>query len=369
MSVPPAFRFGHARGGWQDCVAACAEAIGRPGQGLGFVYFTEALAPHAAEIVGGLAERTGVAQWVGTAGSGVLATGVEYADEPALVAMVAGFEPGSFRVFSGRAPLPLVDERTDSGAIASGFAIAHADLSTPDLPDLVGDVSSRLASGYLVGGVSSARSVALQIAGDVLSGGLSGAVLASDVMLRTRLTQGCAPLGPHFTITAGSGNVIETLDGLPALEVLKQVAGKALPGVTDPRRIAMAIHVGLPIPASDTGDYLVRNLIGIDPDNGLVAIGDEVRVGDPILFCLRDEASARKDLQRILAEIREGEPPRGALYYSCIARGEHLFGRRGAEMELVREALGDIPLVGLFCNGEISHDRLYAYTGVLTVFE
>ena len=66
---------------------------------------------------------------------------------------------------------------------------------------------------------------------------------------------------------------------------------------------------------------------------------------------------------------RPREPePRGALYYSCVARGEHMFGHRGAELELVRRALGDVPLVGFFCNGEISRDRLYGYTGVLTLF-
>jgi small ligand-binding sensory domain FIST len=71
----------------------------------------------------------------------------------------------------------------------------------------------------------------------------------------------------------------------------------------------------------------------------------------------------------MLREVSEAMPaPRGALYYSCVARGEHMFGRRGAELELVRRALGDVPLVGFFCNGEISRDRLYGYTGVLTVF-
>ena len=74
-------------------------------------------------------------------------------------------------------------------------------------------------------------------------------------------------------------------------------------------------------------------------------------------------------LARVLAELKREVPaPRGALYFSCVGRGEHMFGRRGAEQELIREALGAIPLVGFFCNGEISHDRLYGYTGVLTLF-
>jgi small ligand-binding sensory domain FIST len=88
------------------------------------------------------------------------------------------------------------------------------------------------------------------------------------------------------------------------------------------------------------------------------------------MFCRRDAHSAREDLLRILAELREETPAgaRGALYFSCVGRGEHLFGERGAELGMVRDALGDLPLVGFFCNGEISHDRLYGYTGVLTLF-
>ena len=71
------------------------------------------------------------------------------------------------------------------------------------------------------------------------------------------------------------------------------------------------------------------------------------------------------------AELAGGSeaPARGALYYACLGRGEHMFGRRGAELEMLREVLGDLPVTGFFCNGEISHNRLYGYTGVLTLFE
>ena len=363
------FRHAHAVGAWQSGADACAEQLGTPGHGLGFVYLTDTLAAHAELIVERLRERTGVEDWVGSTASGVIATGVEYVDEPALVAMVADLPAGSYQVFSGRAPPPLPEERTPAGALAANFAVVHADPQTPDIGELVAEMSSRLASGYLVGGITSARTRNLQIANAVLSGGLSGAVLASDVLLRTRLSQGCTPLGARFTITECEDNVIATLDGLPALAVFKQAAGELL--ARDLRRAAAMVQVGLPVRGSDTGDYRVRNLVGIDPKNGLIAIGERVQKGDPLLFCLRDAASARTDLERMLAEIgAPGQaPPRGALYYSCIARGENLFGKRGAELELIREALGEVPLVGFFCNGEISHDRLYAYTGVLTLFE
>ena len=73
--------------------------------------------------------------------------------------------------------------------------------------------------------------------------------------------------------------------------------------------------------------------------------------------------------ERISAELKSGvAKPRGALYFSCVARGEHMFGSRGAELRVIRDALGEVPLVGFFCNGEISRDRLYGYTGVLTLF-
>lgn len=364
------FAYAHAAGAdWERCVAECADRIGRPQRGLGFVYFTEALAPQAERIVAELRRRTGVEDWVGTVGVGVLATGVEYQDEPALVAMVAALEPQDYRVFSGRTRLPPPGEQ------AAHFAVVHADPQAPDVAGLVADMASKVDSGYLVGGLSSSRAQTVQVANDVVSGGLSGVVLAPAVRVSTRLTQGCAPLPApggaagvgRYRVTACEDNVIAELDGRPALDVFRDAVGELL--ARDLRRAAAFVLAGLPVRGSDTGDYLVRNLVGIDPRNKLIAIGDVVAAGDEIIFCKRDPASADEDLRRILGELRAcGPAPRGALYYSCVARGEHMFGRRGAEMELVREALGDVPLVGFFCSGEISHDRLYGYTGVLTIF-
>jgi small ligand-binding sensory domain FIST len=364
------FAYAHAAGAdWEGCVAQCAERIGRPQRGLGFVYFTDVLAPQAGRIVAALRERTGVEDWVGTVGVGVLATGVEYQEEPALVAMVAALEPRDYRVFSGRARLPAPGEQ------AAHFAVVHADPKTPDVAGLVADMASKVDSGYLVGGLSSSRTQTVQVANDVVSGGLSGVVLAPTVRVSTRLTQGCAPLPApggasgvgRYRVTACEENVIAELDGRPALDVFREAAGELL--ARDLRRAAAFVLAGLPVRGSDTGDYLVRNLVGIDPHNKLIAIGDVVGQGDEIIFCKRDAASAEEDLRRILGELRAcASAPRGALYYSCVARGEHMFGRRGAEMERVRESLGDVPLVGFFCSGEISHDRLYGYTGVLTLF-
>ena len=115
---------------------------------------------------------------------------------------------------------------------------------------------------------------------------------------------------------------------------------------------------------------MVRNLIGIDPGNKLIAIGDLARKGQRLHFCRRDRDTARADMTRMLGNIREGlyAPPRGALYFSCLGRTGALFGGESAELQMIREALGEVPLAGFFGNGEISHNRLYGYTGVLTLF-
>lgn len=345
---------------WREAVKACAAQLSGA-QGLGFAYFSDAMAADAEGIVEALRVRTGVEQWIGTVGVGVLATGVEYYEEPALAVMVADLDPSTWRVFSGRS---AAGSRPRGDA---NFAVVHGDPETPDMPGLIADMSTKVASGFLVGGLTSSRTRSVQVANDVISGGLSGALFGPEVAVSTRLTQGCVPLPGRFRVTECDQNVLVKLDGRPALDVFRECIGEILS--RDLRRAAHFIHAGLPVRGRDRTDYMVRNLVGIDPKHRLLAIGEAVEPGDEVLFCKRDGESARQDLGRILAELKTDVPAaRGALYYSCLGRGEHMFGRRGAELGQVRDALGDVPLVGFFCNGEISHDRLYGYTGVLTLF-
>ena len=362
------FRFAHSNGtDWQECVARCAASLGKPAGGLGFIYFTDLLLPYAAEMVDTLKELTGVQDWVGTVGIGIVATGAEYLGEPALALMVADIPSHSYRIFSGKRRAPLPGERTPTGFAAAHFGIVHGDPQTPDMADLVADMAARVESGYLVGGLSSAAGDTVQVANEVLTGGLSGVVLASDVPVATRHTQGCTPLAARHVVTECEDNIVVTLDGRPALDVFREDVGEVL--ARDLRRAAEFMHVGFPVKGSDTGDYVVRNLVGIDPKNKLMAVGESPEPGAALVFCKRDAQTAREDLSRILTELKREVPAaRGALYFSCVGRGEHMFGRRGGELGLIRDAIGAVPLVGFFCNGEISHDRLYGYTGVLTLF-
>ena len=366
----PDFRYGHAAAlDWKQAAEDCIAQIGVGPASLGFLYVTDLLSDHLGDILALFRSRTGIPHWVGTVGIGVCATGREYLDEAAIVAMAGEFEPDSFRVFSGVASAADVDNvALKCGGATPNFAIVHADPYNRHLPELVGRLAGKVESGFLVGGLTSSRRQNLQVADGVVEGGLSGVSFADSVAVATRLTQGCSPLGPKHAVTASQHNVIIQLDGRAALDVFKEDIGEPL--ARDLNRVGGQIFAGLPIPGSDTGDYLVRNLVGIDPANRLIAVGELLQPGASVMFCKRDTKTAHEDMSRMLESIRKGmyARPRGGVYYSCIGRGASLFGPDSAELKLIREVLGEFPLVGFFCNGEISHNRLYGYTGVLTLF-
>jgi len=366
----PDFRYGHANAkDWREAANSCLKQLGQGPASLGFLYVTDVLADSLKDVVALLRDKTGVPHWVGTVGLGVCATGREYLDEAAMAVMVGDFEPDTFRVFSGVASANDVDNVTlKCGDVVPNFAIVHADPHNRHIGELVAKLAGKVESGFLVGGLTSSRRQNLQVADGVVEGGLSGVSFADSVTVATRLTQGCSPLGPKHTVTSCQHNVIITLDGRAALDVFKEDIGEAL--ARDLNRIGGHVFAGLPIAGSDTGDYLVRNLVGIDPANRLIAIGELLLPGQSVMFCRRDTKTANEDMARMLDSIRKGmySRPHGGIYYSCVGRGASLFGPNSEELKMIREALGDFPLVGFFCNGEISHNRLYGYTGVLTLF-
>ena len=376
-------------------VEALREKRGVPADALslGWVYIGPAYAPHAEDLLNALRQPWPDVSWVGGVGAGVLATGVEYADEPAVVLMVCTLPRASFRLFSGRQPLGFFEPNTMQ---------VHADGQTQDLPELLSDLSERTASGYLFGGLSAGRGPGLHMAGEVLHGGLSGVAFASQVTLISRVTQGCLPMGRVRTVTEAVENVVYTLDGEPALDCLLQDLGASAAAVsgTDVRQVLPKLRTTL-VGLNDAGDdslerpgqfgtdTRVRHLIGLEPSRRGLALADTATDGMQLTFCQRNPEAARRDLVRICAEIREeveagAQPPAdaqgpgkyeirpirmaGAIYVSCAGRGGAHFGGPSAELQIVRHALGDVPLVGFFAGGEIAHHHLYGYTGVLTVF-
>src|SRR5512143_1674220 len=365
MNTP--FKFAHAgHADWTQAAQACMNQLGAiPATAtLGFLYVADAFAGELDAILAFFKSATGVPHWTGSVGVGVCATGVEYLEEPAIAVMLGEFDPADFSM------LPLLRSPQDIDAQPSDayLAMVHGDPANSRIQELIEGLSAHVSSGFVVGGLSSSHGDTAQISDGVVSGGLSGVLVSERGRLATRLTQGISPLGPRHLITTANKNIIGSLDHRPALDVMKEEIGDVL--ARDLRRAAGYIFVGLPVRGSDTGDYLVRNILGVDPENHLVAIGEYVEPGDELLFCRRDQQSAEDDLRRMLVAVgaQLNAPIRGGVYYSCLGRGRHMFGAPNRELGLIRDTLGDFPLVGFFANGEISHDRLYGYTGVLTLF-
>ncbi len=395
---------------------------------LGIVYFTDHYADAAQDLLGMLRqELADVSDWAGTVGVGISASNVEYFDEPALAVMLCDLPREQYRVFSGIAPLSV--DTSSSVSFKPHSALVHADGHTPDLAELLGELAERTASGYLFGGLAASRSSTPQIAlhqgslhTGVFAGALSGVAFSESVALVSRVTQGCQPIRlmngkaaqPH-QITKSDKHVVLELDGEPALDVLLDELGISL---SEPQRAVERLKqtfVGLTAGhaqelslARSQGrfgtDTRVRHLVGLDPLRRGIAVADLAPEGSELTFCERNREAARRDLMRICAEIREelepaeqlitsdadalnatdsialhGDfmPPReqfspkkivGAIYVSCAGRGGPHFGGESAELQIVRHALGDVPLVGFFAGGEIAHQHLYGYTGVLTVF-
>jgi small ligand-binding sensory domain FIST len=367
------FSFAHASGAdWETLAAACIEQLGGRSEkaNLGFVYATDAVGDHLGQITDRLRQATGVEQWVGTLGFGVCVAGREYFNEPALAVMVGALPEDSFRIFPTVSKPGQAFPKAVSEWVARRhpmLGVVHADPRNGHLPAILDSISDDTES-FLVGGLTASRGPQRQVAGGQTDGGISGVLFGLDVEVATGLTQGCSPIGPIRQVTEARENIVMTLDDRPALEVFKEDIGEVL--ARNLNRVGGYIHAALPVSGADRPDYLVRNLIGIDPKNGWIAIGDRIAAGDRLMFVRRDGASALKDLDRMLGDLtrRAKSRPKAALYYSCVARGPNLFGRNSEELTRVSQAIGpDVPLVGFYANGEICSNRLYGYTGVLTL--
>lgn len=367
------FRLGHAADGdWETLTRSCIEQMGTPPEGanLGFVYVTDMLDEDLALIGERLREATGVAHWVGTIGFGVMVGGHEYFDRPAMVTMLGSLADEDFRVF------PTVERPGEelpedvmnwAGRANPTLGIVHADPRNAYIADILNSIMDD-TDAYLVGGLTASRGRQGQFADHITEGGVSGVLFGDDVTVSTGLSQGCSPVGDIHEVTKARDNVLLELDGRPALDVFKEDIGEVL--ARNLERVAGYIHAALPISGDDSGDYLVRNVVGLDPENRLIAIGERIAAGDRVMFVRRDGPAAREDLGRMLRDVtaRAGRTPRAGLYFSCVARGPNLFGKNSEELVAVQRAVGeDVPIVGFFANGEISKNRLYGYTGVLTL--
>lgn len=231
--------------------------------------------------------------------------------------------------------------------------------------------------GGLASGVFTEQSTQIYLNGDVYDEGGVAISVGGDVKLTGVISQGCTPIGETWTLTRVEQNLIHRIANRPAYEVLAETVGALSP--EDQRKVRGNLFIGLVVNEYledfHRGDFLVRNLIGGDPNSGVLAVGAMPRAGQTMQFQRRDSHAASEDLKELLVRAREGIGAAqiyGGCLCCCNGRGKHMFGRSGHDAQMVQQQLGGIGLAGFFCNGEIGpigeRNFLHGYTASLALF-
>lgn len=323
---------------------------------------------------------------VGCVGAGVIGEGKEVEQRPALSVIAAVLPRVEVRTFHLQAAdLPDLDhgpggwrDLVGVQPVPTPHFVLLADGSTFDPRDLLEGLDFAFPQSVKIGGLASGRrGDPLFLDRGVITSGAVGVALQGDVVVDAVVAQGCRPIGATLTVTRCKEGVLEEVDGRPPLEVLSELY-EALPP-EDQELLQHSLHIGI---ASSTlseptgrGDFLIRNVMGADPERGVLAVGAQLRRGQSVRFYLRDASTAEEDLQGLLEGYRErthATSPAGALLFSCTGRGRHLFGKPNHDSDAFKRALGDVPLGGFFCGGEIGPvgeaTHLHGYTSSFGIF-
>jgi small ligand-binding sensory domain FIST len=320
---------------------------------------------------------------IGCAAGGVLGAGRELESGTALAVWAGAFDgAGSATAFHA-----TVHEDGEEATIeglpeldASSGALMLCDPYTFPTDAVLALIADAAPAVPVLGGISSARTPdgqgALFCDEEVFESGAVGVKLEGVEMLAC-VSQGAAPLGREVTITAGEGNVITELAGRPALETVEQIIGELSP--RERTLVAGGLLIGIVIdggkPEYEQGDFLVRGVLGADPDSGSLAVSTTVHPGQVLRLHARDAQSADDDFRRALrlhVEAMGHKPPAGAIVFSCNGRGSSMFGVPDHDATAVQHELRGAPAAGFFAAGEIGpvggRSFLHGFTATVAVF-
>jgi small ligand-binding sensory domain FIST len=376
---------------FEDALLECAEGVARQ-LGPGPVSLTLAfLTPHFADyyprLYGLVSRYLEPETFLGCSGGGVIGGGEEVERAPAVTLISARLPDVRVVPFHLSGPLPDLDGPPDAWErligvraqdepqfvlLADPFSgrpealLAGLDYAFPNSPKIGG-----LASGATSPGLN-----ALFLDEEVFFEGTVGVALSGNVAIDTVVAQGCRPVGELMRVTGCRGNFLFELDGRPAFEVLQELFTSL--DERDRHLASTALFVGVLMDEfrkePQVGDFLIRNLIGVDPRHGALAVGENLQEGMRIRFHIRDAQTSAEDLHTMLGSYEKTLPGSvsGALLFSCLGRGEGLYGHPNFDTGVFREYLGDVPVGGFFCNGEIGPvggtTFLHGYTSSFGLF-
>jgi small ligand-binding sensory domain FIST len=368
----------------------CTEVLGLGAKpDLAVVFFSPHHAAQASVIAGVLGHRLKPRCLVGCIGESIVGNEREIEWKPALSLWLASWSrPIDLE------PFHLTVEHTSEGHSLLGWPDSVVGTNLADSASLVlGDPFTFPANEFLaqvnedyrglrvMGGMASGvrgpGQCRLILGEAVHDSGAVGVALRGPSLVRSIVSQGCRPIGKHFVITAGHDNIITALGGRPPLEVLQELWQALSP--RDQEMFQRGLHVGVVIneyqDQFQRGDFLVRNVIGLERETGSLAITDRVRVGQTVQFHVRDAETADEDLRDLLQMHRAAQdrPAAGALLFTCNGRGTRLFSEPNHDAGAVRAEAGAIPLAGFFAQGELGpiggQNFIHGFTASVVLFE
>lgn len=352
------------------------------------LFFASPLYPDLSALVGQAYRRSAASILVGCTGQGVVGVGKEIEGRPGLSVLNMALPGTEF--------FPKHIDQDDIAELGSAEAwwkflgappdrvnawVVLADPFTFDADRFISQLSDAFPGAPIVGGLASGlpneRGTALFLNDQVYHSGAVVVGLGGAYTVRSVVAQGAMPIGQPWTITSADRDIVWTIGNRPALEVLQETLDGLSADVRE--RASRNLLVGLAIDEYkhdlQQGDFLIRNLMGVDRRTGAVGINALPRVGQTIQFQVRDAEAADEDLRRQLARAQtelEGVETAGGLLCTCNGRGVGLFEVADHDAQAIKDALGSLPLSGFFCNGEIGpvgqRIFLHGFTASLAFF-
>ncbi|MBT9312352.1 FIST signal transduction protein [Leptothoe kymatousa] len=354
---------------------------------LAIIFISSAFASEYSRVLPLLKGPLGGAHIIGCSGSGVIGrtkvNQLAEVEDAAGISLTAAYLPNvdiqGFHLSIEE--LPDLDSPPSEWTEIIGVApvdqphfLLMADPFASGMNDLLQGLDFAYPDSVKVGGLagieSISRSCGLFCGQQLYRQGVVGVALSGNIMIDAIVAQGCRPIGPTFRVVEGDRNVVtkvaaqgntdDDLEQTP-LEALQELFQDL--DETDRQLAQESLFIGLAQSgfkqSLGQGDFLIRNLVGVDPKVGAIAIADRIRPGQRIQFHLRDADTARDDLATLLAAYRleskkrSDVAPSGALLFACNGRGTNLFDMPDCDTEQFSRELGPIPLGGFFCSGEI----------------
>ncbi|MCH7688161.1 MAG: FIST C-terminal domain-containing protein [Planctomycetes bacterium] len=355
---------------------------------ISFLFVSHAHTDSFERLASLVREQSGTRVLLGCTGEAIVGGSQEIESGPAIslwAAVLPDAEIETFHLqFSSTAdgivclglPSNLDDAKAEARAV---FLLGEPFSAVPN--SLIDRFEDELPGVPLIGGMASGgvgpETNRLFLNSESHAHGAVGAVIRGGPRIRSIVSQGCRPIGIHYVVTKAEQNMIFELGGAPPIERLRELQ----PTLTerDRRLMQSGLHLGIVMneyqESFARGDFLISNVIGTRPDDGAIAIGNMVRVGQTVQFHVRDAATADEDLVQLLEQDRHTNPmpPQAALLFSCNGRGTRLFPEPNHDAETIQQRVGPIPLAGFFAQGELGpvggKNYMHGFTASVAFFE